>query len=103
MDKILAMPSRQLTPRLCPLGHRYYKSTDCPTCPTCEAAKKPAMGFLSLLSAPARRALEGKGITTVAKLSKYSKREILHLHGIGPSAIPVLVKAMKEKGKAFRR
>jgi predicted RecB family nuclease len=92
---------RTRTLRSCPLGHRYYKSTDCPTCPTCEASKKPATGFLSLLSAPARRALEREGITTIAKLAEYRKEEILELHGIGPSAIPILAKAMKEKGKAF--
>lgn len=54
------------------------------------------------MSAPARRALEREGITTIAKLAKHSTKEILALHGIGPSAIPVLMKAMKEKGKAFR-
>jgi hypothetical protein len=45
--------------RICPNGHHYVKSSDCPVCPFCEADRKPKKGFLSLLSAPARRALEG--------------------------------------------
>jgi DNA-directed RNA polymerase alpha subunit len=56
-----------------------------------------------LLSAPARRALDREGVTTISKLAKYSKDEILALHGFGPSAIPILVKAMKEKGRTFRQ
>ena len=39
--------------------------------------------FLSLLSAPARRALEHHGIHNVEELSKYSEKEILKLHGMG--------------------
>lgn len=46
--------------RTCPKGHKYYKSTDCPTCPICEQEHKPHNSFLSLLVAPARRALAGK-------------------------------------------
>src|SRR3954453_24228501 len=37
------------TLRTCPRGHKYYKSSDCPTCPICEEANKPSEGFLSLL------------------------------------------------------
>ena len=46
------------TIRICPEGHRYEKSTDCPTCPVCEAARKPVDGLFTGLGAPARRALE---------------------------------------------
>lgn len=81
--------------RICNKGHSYYKSSDCPVCPVCEKEKKPKEGFLSLLSAPARRAMEAEKITTLKKLSKYSKKELLELHGVGPSAIPVLEKALK--------
>ncbi|MGE8206983.1 hypothetical protein ACQKP0_20950 [Heyndrickxia sp. NPDC080065] len=52
--------------RICDKGHKYYKSSDCSTCPICEQERKPEKGFLALLSAPARRALENNGVT-VAK------------------------------------
>ena len=87
--------------RICNKGHKYYKSSDCPTCPICEAEKKPSIGFLSLLGAPARRALENAGIISLKKLSKYSEKDILKLHGMGPGSIPKLKKALKELGLSF--
>jgi DNA-directed RNA polymerase alpha subunit len=88
--------------RTCLKGHRYYKSSDCPTCPVCEAERKPKEGFASFLSAPARRALENRGIKTVKQLSKLSEAEILELHGMGKASIPLLKKVLKEKGLSFR-
>ncbi|MGG0206458.1 Uncharacterized protein BWINRA5_01606 [Bacillus mycoides] len=90
------------TLRTCDQGHEYYKSSDCPTCPTCEKERKPKEGFLSLLSSPARRALEHHGITTEAELSKYSEKEILKLHGIGPASLPKLRAALEDKGLSFK-
>ncbi|MED0959004.1 RNA polymerase alpha subunit C-terminal domain-containing protein [Bacillus paramycoides] len=90
------------TLRTCDQGHEYYKSSDCPTCPTCEKERKPKEGFLSLLSAPARRALEHHGITTVEELSKYSEKEILKLHGMGPASLPKLRDVLKESGLSFK-
>ena len=84
--------------RTCKNGHSYYKSSDCSVCPVCEKEKKPKEGFLSSLSAPARRAMEAEKIITLKKLSKYSKIELLKLHGVGPSTIPVLEKALNEAG-----
>jgi len=91
------------TLRTCPIGHKYYKSTDCPTCPVCEAAKKPMDSFLAMLGAPARRALEREGISTEEDLSKYTKSDILKLHGLGPSTIPKLEKALSNKGLSFKK
>jgi len=90
------------TLRTCEQGHSYYKSSDCPTCPVCEKERKPKEGFLSLLSAPARRALENQGITSLQLLSQYSEKEILKLHGIGPSAMPKLRQALEEEGLSFK-
>lgn len=90
------------TLRTCKQGHKYYKSTDCPTCPICEAAKNPTEGFLSTLSAPARRALESIGITTVKQLAQHSKKEILSLHGMGPASLPKLTAALKDAGLTFK-
>lgn len=89
--------------RTCPKGHNYYKSSDCPTCPVCEKENAPTDGFLSLLSAPARRALLNKGIKTLRQLSGYSDKEILKLHGIGTGSIPVLNKALKAEGLTFKK
>jgi DNA-directed RNA polymerase alpha subunit len=64
---------------------------------------KPKENFLSTLGAPARRALENQGIDTEKKLSQYTKSEILKLHGIGPSSIPKLEKALTNKGLSFKK
>ena len=88
--------------RICNKGHKYYKSSDCPTCPTCENERKPENGFLSVLSAPARRALENNGVTTLQQLSRYSEKEILQFHGMGPASLPKLRSSLKENGLSFR-
>lgn len=88
--------------RICSNGHEYYKSSDCPVCPTCEQERKPDNGFLSKLSAPARRALEHHGITTLLQLSVYSEKEILQYHGIGPASLPILRASLEESGLSFR-
>ncbi|MCW3075841.1 MAG: hypothetical protein JWO32_450 [Bacteroidetes bacterium] len=90
------------TLRICKKGHQYFKSSDCPTCPACEEAKKPKEGFLGLLFAPARRALENANITTLIQLSKYSESDILKLHGIGKTTIPILIKELKNAGLKFK-
>ncbi|MFT3823381.1 MAG: RNA polymerase alpha subunit C-terminal domain-containing protein [Chitinophagaceae bacterium] len=91
------------TLRTCSKGHQYYKSSDCPVCPVCAAAEKPEDAFLSRLVAPARRALQNAGITTVKKLSHYTEAEILNFHGIGPSSIPVLRSILQENGLSFKK
>jgi hypothetical protein len=90
------------TLRTCNNGHQYFKSSDCPTCPVCETARKPAANFMEPMSAPARRALEHAGITTVKKLATFSEKEILALHGMGPASIPYLRKSMKDAGLSFK-
>jgi hypothetical protein len=89
------------TLRICDKGHRYYKSSDCPTCPICEEERKPEEGFLSLLVAPARRALEREGLNTLKKISNQKSDDLLKLHGLGPSTIKQLRLLMKKEGLAF--
>lgn len=91
------------TLRTCPNGHRYYKSSDCPVCPICEKEKNPEQEFLAALSAPARRALENAGIKTLRSLSKYSEKEILKLHGMGPASIPTLRNLLLKAGLSFTK
>jgi predicted RecB family nuclease len=88
--------------RTCEKGHKFYKSSDCPTCPTCEQERKPESGFLSLLSAPARRALENNGITTLEQLSNFNEKEILLFHGMGPASLPKLRTVLETNGLTFR-
>jgi len=89
--------------RTCKKGHRFYKSSDCPTCPQCEAGRKPSSGFLAVLSAPARRALEHENITTLKKLSAYTENELLQLHGFGKSSLPKLRDQLRNAGLQFTR
>ncbi len=53
-------------------------------------------------SAPAARALANANIKTLKDLSKWTEKELLTLHGIGPSAIPILKAALKKKGLSFK-
>ncbi|SDY26417.1 hypothetical protein SAMN05421736_101810 [Evansella caseinilytica] len=94
-------PSKK-TLRICEKGHKYYKSSDCPSCPTCEQEQKPDTGFLSRLSNPARTALEHEGLTSLQKLSTYTEREILQFHGIGPRSMPILRDELQSQGLAFK-
>lgn len=98
----IAMATPQKTLRTCKNGHPYSKSSDCPTCPVCEAAKKPEEGLLALMSAPARRALEGAGIHTEKQLSRWSEKDLLKLHGFGKSSLPTLRDALNAKGLSFK-
>ena len=91
------------TLRTCDKGHKYYKSSDCPTCPICERESNIKNNFLATLGAPARRALEREGISTEEKLSKWKKSDILKLHGLGPSTMPKLEKALAESGLSFKK
>jgi predicted RecB family nuclease len=89
--------------RICKEGHKYFKSTDCPTCPVCEQQRKPEADFLMLLSGPARRAAENAGIKTLKQLSKWSETELLKLHGMGPASIPTLRKVLNAEGLSWRK
>lgn len=89
--------------RICPKGHEYYKSTDCPTCPQCEKENKPKSGFLSELSAPSRRALKHIGIETLVQLSTYTEKEILKLHGMGKASMPKLRKLLAIERLTFKQ
>lgn len=89
--------------KTCKHGHTFYKSSDCPTCPTCEKLKEPASGFLALLSNPARNALLHHGIDTIQKLSSYTEKEILKIHGIGKASLPVFKKSLEKQGLSFKQ
>lgn len=50
------------------------------------------------LAKPARRALDGAGITSLDQLSTRSESEVLKLHGMGPKALNHLREALAAKG-----
>jgi hypothetical protein len=87
--------------KVCAQGHVFYKCSDCPTCPTCEAAKRPTGGFMAELAAPARRALQGAGLTTLARLSKRTEAQVRELHGMGPNALAKLRASLRKAGLSF--
>ena len=67
-----------------------------------EKTIKRSIHFLSALSAPAKRALENNGISTLEQLSEYSKKEVLKFHGMGKSSIPKLEKLLSDQNMSFR-
>ncbi|HTN21119.1 MAG TPA: DUF1801 domain-containing protein [Pelobium sp.] len=54
------------------------------------------------VSAPARRALASKAIVSFEELSKYTEDEILALHGIGKTTIPILKQQLAERNLSFK-
>jgi hypothetical protein len=96
------MPTVKGILKICKNGHRFYKKSGCLTCPVCENDLKPDTGFLTLISAPARRALEQAKIHSLADLSGYTGKQLLQLHGLGPSSIRILRKALIEQGLSLK-
>ncbi|TGK81431.1 hypothetical protein EHQ24_08930 [Leptospira noumeaensis] len=55
--------------------------------------------FLSFLGAPAQRALINElGISKLEDLSRFTKKDLLRLHGFGPSSLPKLEAELKKLG-----
>ena len=63
--------------------------------------RKPENELLSSLAAPARRTLENNGVVTLQQLAKFSKEEILQLHGMAPGSLPKLRSALETIGLSF--
>lgn len=54
------------------------------------------------LSAPARRALINAKLTKIEHLKKITEKQLMSLHGIGPSSLPIIKKAMKKYKVNFK-
>jgi hypothetical protein len=92
--------------KTCSRGHIFKKSSDYPVCPICWPGyyKEKKLGeFPAAISAPALRGLLSAKITTLIKLSKYTEKELLELHGVGPASLPILRVALKAKGLSFKK
>lgn len=48
------------------------------------------------LSAPASRALLNANLTKIEHLKRITEKQLLSLHGMGPSSLPIIKKAMKK-------
>lgn len=91
--------------KTCNRGHEFLKSSACPVCPICWSGyykDQMNLEFPKDLSAPALRALVNAKITTLQKLATKSESDLLSLHGMGPTSIPKLRIALKEKGLSFK-
>ncbi len=92
--------------KICSRGHVFYKSSDCPVCPKCWSGyyrERNKGDFPDKLSAPALRALLNTGIHNLSQLAKHTESEILSLHGMGPSSMPLLRKALRAKRLKFKK
>ncbi|MBH0123764.1 DNA-binding protein [Rhodococcus sp. CX] len=52
-------------------------------------------------SAPAQRALDGIGVATLEDLTRYTERDLLALHGMGPKAVRILREDLERHGLSF--
>lgn len=74
--------------------------------PKAEAPKPAAPGAGELpegIGKPATQALEGAGLTTLAKVAEKTEDEILELKGIGPKAAETLAEALAAEGLSFKQ
>ena len=53
------------------------------------------------LAAPARRALDGAGYTTLQDLAAVREADVRELHGVGPSALATLREALEAHDASF--
>lgn len=65
-------------------------------------SNKNSSSDLPNIGAPATRALEHEGYTTLKQLTKLSAIDLLQMHGVGPKAIRILKEALKAKGWSFK-
>ena len=54
------------------------------------------------LAAPASRALINANLTKIEHLKRITEKQLLSLHGIGPSSLPIIKKAMKKYKVNFK-
>lgn len=56
------------------------------------------IGGLPPIGRPANSALLEAGVTTLAQVAAYRRRDLLALHGVGPRAVNILAVALAEHG-----
>lgn len=91
--------------KTCLNGHQFEKSSSCPVCPICsgeEMQEKYGHEFPKI-GAPAFRALDSIGITSLSQLTKYSELELLDLHGFGPRELRLIKEKLAEQGLSLKK
>jgi hypothetical protein len=59
------------------------------------------VGDLPPIGRPATSALLEAGVTTLAQVATYRRRDLLALHGVGPRAVGILAAALADRGLSF--
>ncbi len=57
---------------------------------------------LANLSKPAQRALVSHSIFSARDLARFTRKDVAAMHGIGPSAFPILDATLKSAGLQFK-
>jgi len=71
--------------------------------PICTENHVSANNFLSgIIAKPARKSLEKEKINSLVKLSEYSEKELLQMHGFGKNTVEKLKLYMKENHLSFK-
>lgn len=65
-------------------------------------ATHPNAGAFPPIGGPALRALATAGIRSLAQLTKWSERDLLALHGMGPKGVRMLKEALAAEGRGLR-
>lgn len=58
----------------------------------------PIEVLLRELAAPAQRAITGQGISTLEQLAAYTPQQMMAWHGIGQTALTVILGVLSEHG-----
>ena len=84
----------------CTHGHTFTKTSFCPVCPVCSKLELEHIygDDFPRIGAPALRALQSAGITTLSQVLSYSDQDLLALHGFGPRALRILKERLRELG-----
>ncbi|WP_114558781.1 helix-hairpin-helix domain-containing protein [Desertihabitans aurantiacus] len=59
------------------------------------------VGDLPRVGRPATSALLEEGVTSLEQVARWSRRDLLALHGVGPRAVRLLEEALSERGLAL--
>ncbi len=65
-------------------------------------ASHPNAAAFPPIGGPALRALATAGVQSLDELTKWSERELLALHGMGPKGVRLLKEALAGKGSKLR-
>jgi hypothetical protein len=65
-------------------------------------ATHPNAGAFPPVGGPALRALARAGVRSLAELPRWSERDLLQLHGMGPKGVRLLGEALAARGWRFQ-